>query len=264
MATAGKRVLSLESRRAVEAAELIRRNGGHPFVAPSLREVPVEQNDPAFQFADQLFDGRLDAVIFLTGVGTRYLTKLIDTRYGPGRFAEALRAVTIVARGPKPIAVLREMNVPVHLSAPEPNTWREVLAVTDAWPAGFRVAIQLYGELSNELIDAYRARGIEVTPVPVYQWQLPEDTAPLREAAAKVAASHFDVVLFTSSQQLVHLLHVAREMGIETEVLQALGRTRIASIGPTTSDTLRKYGLEPAIEASHPKLGLLVKEAVSD
>jgi hypothetical protein len=35
----------------------------------------------------------------------------------------------------------------------------------------------------------------------------------------------------------------------------------IASIGPTTSGELRRYGLDPDLEASHPKLGFLVREA---
>src|SRR5690606_707660 len=71
MSFAGKRVLSLESRRAVETAELIRRNGGEPFVAPSMREVPLERNEAAFQFAERLLSGEFDMMIFLTGVGTR-------------------------------------------------------------------------------------------------------------------------------------------------------------------------------------------------
>jgi uroporphyrinogen-III synthase len=38
-------------------------------------------------------------------------------------------------------------------------------------------------------------------------------------------------------------------------------RGLIASIGPTTSQTLREYGFEPGLEPSHPKLGILIKEA---
>ena len=55
MAFAGKRVLSFESRRATETAELIRRNQGEPFVAPSMREAPIERNEEAFRFAVACF-----------------------------------------------------------------------------------------------------------------------------------------------------------------------------------------------------------------
>ena len=50
----GLRVLSLESRRAVEVAKLIRTYGGEPFVVPAMREVPLESNRQALAFADDL------------------------------------------------------------------------------------------------------------------------------------------------------------------------------------------------------------------
>ena len=135
MPFAGKRVLSLESRRAPEMAELIRKQGGLPFVAPSMREVPLEANNSnAFDFARRLFAGEFDMVILLTGVGTRQLNRLLASQYPETEFAGALRRVTVVARGPKPTAALRELNVVPALIAPEPNTWREVLAVTEGRP----------------------------------------------------------------------------------------------------------------------------------
>ena len=137
----GLRVLSFESRRATELAELIRRQGGDPFVAPSMREAPIENNQPAFEFAERLFRGEFDMLIFLTGGGTRALDKLLATRYPPTAFAEVLRKIAVVARGPKPLAALREMQVPAAVIVPEPNTWRELLAAIANRPER-RIAIQ--------------------------------------------------------------------------------------------------------------------------
>src|SRR5689334_1713547 len=108
----GLRVISFESRRSSEIAELIRRQGGDPFVAPSMREAPLESNTEAFEFAERLFRGEFEMMILLTGVGTRALDKVLATRYPPQAFADALRKITVVARGPKPLAALREMQVP--------------------------------------------------------------------------------------------------------------------------------------------------------
>src|SRR6476659_458922 len=166
MSFAGMKVLSLESRRAKEIAQLIRNQQGDPFVAPSMREIPLEQNEDAFQFAGKLFAGGFDMVVLLTGVGTRLLAQVLATRYPAGRFAEALRGLTVVARGPKPMAVTREMNVPA-IAVPEPNTWREVLATTEGRPER-RIAVQEYGKSNPELLDAFRARGAEVTAVRIY------------------------------------------------------------------------------------------------
>jgi uroporphyrinogen-III synthase len=255
----GLRVVSFESRRAIEMGELIRRQGGDPFVAPSMREAPLEHNPEAFAFAERLFAGGFDLAIFLTGVGTRALDKVLASRYPAGKFAEALRKITVAARGPKPLAALREMQVPVTVTAPEPNTWRELLAALKGRPER-RIAIQEYGKSNSELLDGLRSRGAEVTPVRVYQWDLPEDTAPLREAVHRIAEGRADVAMFTTSIQLPHLFQIATEEHLTERMQQVLRRMVIASIGPTTTETLEEYGLAPDITPSHPKMGFLVKE----
>src|SRR5712692_9280624 len=161
MSFAGMKILALESRRAAEIELLIRNQQGDPFVAPSMREAPIESNEGALRFAERLFAGGFDMMILLTGVGTRFLNKVIATRYSPERFAEALRGITTVARGPKPVAALREINVPVTIAVPEPDTWKEVLAATEG-RSEKHIAVQEYGKSNPELLAGLRARGAEV------------------------------------------------------------------------------------------------------
>jgi uroporphyrinogen-III synthase len=260
MAFNGMRVLALESRRSVEMAELIRRQGGEPFVAPSMREVPVEENSETFRFAERLFAGEFDLMVLLTGVGTRQLNRLLATRYPETAFAESLRKIAVVARGSKPLAAMRELGVTAAAVAPEPNTWREVMQVLEGRTER-RIAVQEYGRPNAELMEALRARGAEVTAVRVYQYGLPEDIDPLREAARRVASGDFAAALFTSALQIGNLAQVGREQGIEPQVLEGLRRCLIASIGPTTTEALEEFDLHPALEPSHPKMGILVKEA---
>jgi uroporphyrinogen-III synthase len=254
----GLRVLSLESRRAAEIERLIRSQGGVPFVAPSMREVPLEHNSPALDFAARVLNegtwggDSFEMVIFLTGVGARLLNQIIETRYPAGSFIQALHGLTVVVRGSKPAGVMREWGVPMAINVPEPNTWREVLRATQDRPER-RIAVQEYGRPATELVDGLRARGSTVT-------SLPEDTRPLREAARRLAKGDFDVVLFTTSVQIPHLMKIAAEEGVEAEVLRALPRMVVASVGPSTSETLREYGMAPDIEPSHPKMGFLVNE----
>ncbi|MCU1239061.1 MAG: Uroporphyrinogen synthase [Candidatus Solibacter sp.] len=260
MSFGGLRVLALESRRAAEIEQLIRRQGGEPFVAPSMREIPLAENEEAFAFAGRLMAGEFDMAIFLTGVGTRQLNRLLATRYPEGEFAAALKRVTVVARGPKPTAALRELGVTPAVIAPMPNTWRELLASIEG-RSERRIAVQEYGRPNEELLDGLRARGAEVTRVRVYQWDLPEDVAPLREAARRLAQGAFDIVLFTTAIQIAHLARIAREEGVEAAMLENLRRCRVCSIGPTTTEALEEFGVHPAMEPSQPKMGFLVKEA---
>src|ERR1700722_19212859 len=186
---AGLRVLSLESRRSAEMAKLIASHGGEAVVAPSMREIPLESNTEALAVGRTLFAGGFDVVIFLTGVGTRALARVVETIYPLELYLAALRKIAVVARGPKPVAVLREWNVPIAITAPEPNTWRELLLALDenaaAFPlSGRRVAVQEYGVSNRDLLAGLKGRGAQVTSVPVYEWSLPEDTGPLRSAIA--------------------------------------------------------------------------------
>lgn len=269
----GLRVLTFESRRATELAALISSYGGQPFSAPALREIPLESNVAATDFAARLLAGGFDFVIFLTGVGTRALLELVSHTCPRDVLVDALARVKVVARGPKPLAVLRELHVPVWVAAPEPNTWHELLAAIDAGLVkegggaatqplqGSRIAIQEYGVSNVDLLQALRARGAEVTPVPIYRWALPEDVEPLRKAATAVSRSEVDVIVWTTSVQVVHFWQIVKEMGLETEARAALARTAMASIGPTTSEELRRHGLPVDLEASRPKIGFLVREA---
>jgi len=258
----GLSVLSLESRRAPEMATLIEKQGGVACVAPSMREVPLEENDGVFRFAESLFAGEFDMMILLTGVGTRQLDRVLAARYGPDPFRAALRRLTVVARGPKPVAALREMDVPVAVTAPEPNTWRELVAAIEGRPER-RIAVQEYGRSNPELLAALRARGAAVTSVRVYQWDLPEDPEPLRGAVRRLAAGEFQVVLFTTAIQIAHLFRVAREQGVEEAVAARLRQMAVASIGPTTSEALEEFGVAPDLEPSHPKMGFLVQETAA-
>jgi uroporphyrinogen-III synthase len=260
------RVLLLESRRAREMAALVTSHGGVPIVAPSMREVPLESNTEALEFSDRLIRGEFDIVILLTGVGTRALVDVVErVRNAKEAFVAALGRTRVVARGPKPVAVLRQLNVPIWVAAPEPNTWRELLAALDAKASevplrGLKVAVQEYGAQNPDLLAGLESRGAIVTRVPVYQWALPEDLGPLQAGIRALAAGEVDVVMFTTATQVVHLLQVAESMHVADDVRRQLSRVVVASIGPTTSEELSQQGIMADLEPPHPKMGFLVNE----
>jgi uroporphyrinogen-III synthase len=261
----GRRVLTLESRRSPELALLVMNYGGTPIVAPALREVPLESNYQALMFAEELIRQRFGMVILMTGVGVRLLIKVVEPMYGREAFVQALAETRIVARGPKPVAALREIGLTPWATVPSPNTWRELLATVDARVDqapldGVRVAVQEYGLANSDLVQALEARGADVITVPIYRWSMPADLAPLRSAVQAIVRNEIEVVILTAGIQLVHLLRLAAEMGVEAAVREGLERLVVASIGPMTSEELRRHGLPVDLESSHSKMGFLVKE----
>lgn len=259
------RVVALESRRAREMAQLIANHGGQAMVAPATREVPARDHGDAQKFVSALEQGRVDVVIFLTGVGVRVLAEAAQAICRREEFITALSRTSVIARGPKPVAALRQLGVPIAGLVPEPNTWCELLQMLDenkdALPLrGRTVAVQEHGASSPELLAGLAERGAQVFPVHIYEWSLPEDTRPLRRAVEAIARGEIDVLLVTSAVQIRHLLQVAEEMKLRDDVVPALSRVVVASIGPVTSAGLRAAGIHVDMEPSHPKMGFLVKE----
>lgn len=256
------RICSFESRRGAEMKSLIERNGGIATIAPSMREIPLDDNPAAFEFAEKLLTQKIDVVLFMTGVGATALLETLQTRYAKEDILAALNKVIVVVRGPKPTAVLRGWGVRIDHRADEPNTWREVLELFDRSieMQQSRIAVQEYGLPSVELYSELAARGASVLPVPVYRWALPTDIEPLKASITGTIAGEHDVLMFTSAQQVANLLNVAEQLGLQQEWLQAANaRCVITSIGPTATEALKAKGLKVDLEPEHPNMGSMVK-----
>jgi uroporphyrinogen-III synthase len=260
----GLRVLSLESRRSVEVAKLIRTYGGEPLTAPAMREISLDSNQPVLEFAEALMRGAFDMVIFTTGVGVRTLVKIVSEHYDREEFLAALRSIKIAARGPKSSSALRELDVPITVVAPEPFTWRSLMSALEAKLGssmqGMNLAVQEYGTSNPELLTALAEKSVSITRLLVYQWALPEDVQPLREAVLALAHGHVDVVLFMNAGQVAHLFLMSERMGYTESLYEGFRSTVIGSIGPSTTEGLALYGLQPDYEPTQAKMGFLINE----
>lgn len=233
------------------------------MVAPALQEIPLAHHQAALEFGDRLLAGEIDLLILTTGVGATALVEVLATRHPLPVITASLGRLTLVARGPKPVAALKHLGLTPTLTVPEPNTWRDIVATLDATQpiAGLRVAVQEYGVSNGDLLDALRQRGATVTAVPIYRWALPEDLSPLRDVLARIRAGAVDVVLITNAAQVEHVMQLLERDRQAEPFAAALRSLLVASIGPTASERLRDHGWPVDLEPSHPKMGTLVKEA---
>ena len=258
-------VAAFESRMADQMATLITRHGGKPLVAPSLQEIPLENNTEALDFAKDLMAGTVDLLILLTGVGTRTLVDVWKTRFTLEAIQQALTKTTLVCRGPKPIAALKELGLKPHITVPEPNTWRDILHTLDDWRpeglSGLRIAVQEYGTTNTDLVQGLIERGARVRSVAVYRWALPDDVDPLKQTLRRIVDGNVSVLLFTSAAQVDHIVKLLDDTDELAAFRDALGKTMVASIGPITSQRLRHHHFPVDFEPSHAKMGILVKEA---
>src|SRR5450631_2430601 len=146
----GARIGLLESRLSQELAELVRRLGGTPVIAPSVREVPHQEETT--RFVQELLTKRFSVIVVLTGAAASAVLR--EAERG-GQLREALDAfeqATLVCRGPKPTAVMRRNGVQVDIIPEKPFTTKELLhAIEGVDLAGRDVALLHYGERNTAL-----------------------------------------------------------------------------------------------------------------
>lgn len=266
----GLRVAAFESRRAGEIEELILACGGKPSVAPSVREEPMERPKSVWDFAGRLFDGQTDVLILLTATGVRIMSELIIKRYGKRDYIRALRRIKVVCRGPKTVAALAELGISPSVEVKQPATWRETVAASEeaGLLAGARVDLQQSGARNIRLMRALKSRGANVRSVFVYKWAFPSGAerpgaVRLEEAARSVAEGRRDAAVFTSSRQVVNFFEAARRAKVARLVKKGLSGAVVASVGPSTTETLEGFGVSVDYEPDATEMGALIEGLAS-
>ena len=259
------RVVAFESRFSEEMKKLISRYDGLAQIAPAIAEVPLEENVRAIQFGQRLIKGEISLVIFMTGVGTRTLIKALEKKFDRQELIKAFGRVTVIARGPKPLEVIRTLGAFEVISISEPGTWREILEIIDTNEncpklSGLTIAMQESGIPNYFLVKELRARGAIVLQVPVYRWTLPVDIEPLKKAMNDLIRGNCQVALFTNSMQVAHLFQIAEQYHQRDLLRSSFSNVVTASIGPSCSEALKRERLEVDLQAQKPTMYQLVQE----
>jgi uroporphyrinogen-III synthase len=259
-ALAGVRVALLEARMSGEMGELVRRHGGLPRSAPAVRETAIDCREPVAAFLTTLTSPDPLIVVFLTGVGASTLFDEAERQGALPFLVDSLSRATLVCRGPKPTAALKRRGLTPTLIAREPFTSAEVLDALDGRELNqARVVLIHYGERSDSLAAALRARGARLDELVLYEWQLPEDTQPMVDLVGDVLTGKVDSVVFTSQIQSRHLLQIAAAMGLDAALIDALNtRVVVAAVGPVCRAALEESGIMPHVVPTHPKMGPLI------
>jgi len=255
----GKTVAILEARLGRQFTELIEKHGGRALHAPALAEVADVDRGAIARLIADLESAPPAVAIFQTGVGTRALFDATDALGLTARLLALLEKTIVAVRGPKPTGVLRGRGVRMDLSAKDPFTTAEVLEMLAATPvSGKRVVVQRYGVTNAELEGALKARGASVIEIPTYRWSLPQDIRPLVELMDALDQRQVDAVAVTNAAQIYNLFELAGRLGRADALRAGLNGALIASVGPVTSDALKRFGVTVGLEASPPKLGPLI------
>ena len=258
----GRRIVLFEARLQDELAELVRRGGGVPVCVPAVVELRRESGHEVAALLDMLRSGDGAPVfVFSTGVGAR---ALFDEARALGRvpeLVEAIRRGGSICRGPKAVAALHREGLAATVKARSPYTTVELIeALAGLELTGHPVVLVHYGERNEALVEALAAQGAVLLELLVYEWRMPEDTAPLAHAVESLIRGDFDAAAFTTQVQARHLMSIASRIGRRNQLVAALrSRVLVAAVGPTCARVLAELGVPPHVVPDPPKMGSMLE-----
>ena len=262
-ALSGERIALFESRLAAEISDLVRRSGAEPICVPAVRE---QRRPAAEQVAALLSEVEAEAspvFVFSTGVGA---AALFEEARALGRCAELRGAIDrglTICRGPKPVTALHREGIAASLRARSPFTTAELLETLAQVEVRGRLLVLLhYGERNQPLVEALLARGARLRELTLYQWELPEDLAPLSRMVEELADDKFAGAAFTSQIQARNLMTVAEGMGRRQDLIRSCSQMVVAAVGPTCARVMTELGVQPDVVPDSPKMGPMIAALV--
>jgi uroporphyrinogen-III synthase len=257
----GLRIALLEARKSEELESLVRRRSGVPYVVPAVREVERDSPDEVRAAVAWLNADARRVVLLLTGVGVEAFFRQAHAVGLEADLQAAFGRVTLVCRGPKPVAALKARGLTATVRAAEPYTTETLVEAATPHLRGVQEALVVhYGELSSPLVVALAERGVRTRDLLLYEWALPDDIRPVERLVEEIVEGRVGAVAFTSQIQARNLFLVAERMKLRGSLLEALAsRVLVAAIGPTCADALRALGVTPRVVPTNPKMGPMIE-----
>ncbi|MPZ66952.1 MAG: uroporphyrinogen-III synthase [Pseudonocardiaceae bacterium] len=227
------------ARRAEELGTLLQRRGAAVLHAPAIRIVPLPDDTELHEATRKLVATPPDVTVVTTGIGFRGWVEAADG-WGLGEdLITALRATTLLARGPKSRGAIRAAGL-ADAWSPSSESAAEMLDhLLESGVDGLRVAIQLHGEPLPGMVDSLTAAGAHVVQVPVYRWEPPADLAPLDRLIEAALDRGVDAISFTSAPAAASLLARADALGAGDALVRSLHRDVLpVCVGPIAAGPL--------------------------
>jgi len=245
MASLSGRTIALpETRELDRLAQMLTAEGATTLRCPLVAIHDAPDQRPVDAWLRTLAAGGMDDVVFLTGEGLRRLLAASDRIGLRAEVVAALGRARKITRGPKPARALHEIGLASDLPAAVPTSAGVIDELRALDLRGRRVGLQLYGEEPNRpLVDFLGQAGAQALVVAPYIYASASDDAAVADLIAALGDGRVDAIAFTSASQVDRLFQVAAASASEPQLRAALGRVRVAAIGPIVDEALAARGV---------------------
>jgi uroporphyrinogen-III synthase len=247
-------------RRWDEQAELLTRRGIAVLHGPTIRTLPLVSDPELLAVTERLVASPPDIVVANTAIGVRAWLSEAESHGLGDQLVDALRGAAVVARGPKAAGAAHAAGLDVSWRAASETLDELRDRLLTGGVAGARIAYQRDGGEHHAVADDLRAAGAEVVEVPVYRWQLPEDVRPAERLVEATIEGRVHAVTFTSGPSVRNLLAIARDKGLEGDLLAAFaGPATAVTVGPVCAATARRHGIPRTMTPARARLGPMIR-----
>ncbi|MDO5043995.1 MAG: uroporphyrinogen-III C-methyltransferase [Coriobacteriia bacterium] len=229
--------------------------GAHVIEFPTIK---IEFNDIAQELLD--FISHRDEYSWLVLTSVNGVEALFQSLLVNGYDARVLSGIKVASIGSATAQALMDYGIVPDLIPEEYRAESLVESLEEHNVAqGGKVLLVRASEARSLLIDELEKLGASTHVIDAYETVI-DESVKLDELAEKLKANEIDLISFTASSTVKNFMYLLEKKFTKEEVKEVLAKPCLASIGPITSDTLRRYGFEPGLEAKEFTIPQLISQ----
>ncbi len=239
---------------ATEFITLAQQNGATPIPLPTI-ELVSKGEKIVDEFLKSIETYNPDYSVFLSSKAVKIL---FDTAKQAGKFDQLQLAVantTVMSVGPKTTTALENEGIKVNH---QPTTFSSVGVgeeFTSIHAVGKKVIIPRSGASTPFLKELLNKIGIDVLEIHLYDVCAFRDTTQWNGFRELFSQNKVDGVVFTSASSVRGFFDImSKDYDAET-LLDNLAKLSVVSIGPFTSDELKKFNVKNTVAEVHTVAG---------
>lgn len=280
MSLCGVTVAITSSRRASELANLVRKFGGIPYIAPTIG---IRNNNPlsseCIKFIETIRNERIQFFVFMTGVGVFNLFQNIQKLHQLETVIEKLRDTVVIARSNKPAMELRKFGMRTNL-VPDINTIEGILNLLGSFDIKNKnIGILWHGDYSRSFREKLESLGSKVFEFSSYTYStslgktnaamlkemgydyVPPSEEKIGRLVEDIMAGTIDTITFTSPPAVKEFFEFAKRNNQIHALVERLNHNLlVVSVGPSTSKMLATFHVLVDVMPTTYRMGPMVKE----
>jgi uroporphyrinogen-III synthase len=247
-------------RRASEQAELLRRRGARVVDGPTIATAYLGSDERLQRATEQLIAEPPDVLVITTGIGIRAWLEAAQSWGLDLALLDALADAKVLSRGPKAAAAASALGLEVWATAPDERMTGVQSMLERVVTPTTRIAVQCFGDDTQDVAASLAGIDAVVTMVPVYRWQQPDDLRPAEALVRAALDGKVHAITFTSAPAVRNLFEIADAQGVHDELRRVMNaRVVAACVGPACADAARDAGIDDPLAPEVGRLGLMVR-----